>query len=63
MLIAKEKKRIVPQHLSHMTGAIWCCGRQMLKNLSKATRTVVAMDMVRLIWARGRMKGMMWGKM
>ena len=32
-------------------------------NLSTATATVVYTEMVRLIWARGRMKGMRWGKM
>ena len=63
ILIAMEKTKIVPEHLCHLTGGIWCWGRQILKNLSRDTRTVVEMEMVRLIWVRGRRKGRKWGKM
>ena len=63
MLMAMEKKKTVAQPLSQTAGGTWCLGWQILTNLSRATRTVVAMEMVRLIWARGRMMGMILGMM
>ena len=62
ILMTTEKIRMTPKRWNHLTGAICTCGWQTLTNLSRDTRTVVKMEMVRLIWVRGRRKGRRWGK-